>query len=100
MTLAPSYLVKKNIEHKIIKLFLKFKTLKNLVQLSSQDKQFCSYSLGKWDKESPDFEGELLLDLMDYDHYIFQQSYITNFFKFDYKLSLFIFISYIGKRKS
>ena len=80
------------------KLFLKFKTLKNLIQLSSEDKLFCSYSSGKWNEQPQDTEGELLLDLMDYDHYIFQQSYIANFFRLNYKLEP-VYYHFIAREK-
>ncbi len=59
----------------------KIKTFGYLFSLSKADNEFIKFSEGKWKKHELDgSDGELLVDQMFYDLYIFQLSYITNFF--------------------
>jgi hypothetical protein len=70
------------------KIFNKIRTLSYLVQLSEADEEFIRFSKEKWKhSKSSKNDGELLIDQMFYDLYIFQLSYITNFFFKKYNIS-------------
>ena len=62
-------------------LFKKITVLKELFFLSEQDKLFVNFSKQLWDKKDKNTNGELLVDQMFYDLYIFQLSYLTNYIK-------------------
>jgi hypothetical protein len=61
----------------------KLSTLKSLIFLSKGDKNFCEFAQKKWKTTSNDNDnkGTILVDLMFSEQYVFQISYLTNFFK-------------------
>ncbi|MDG2228698.1 MAG: hypothetical protein P8L74_01085 [Gammaproteobacteria bacterium] len=66
----------------------KIKTFGYLFSLSDADKKFIKFSKKQWRKNKyDDTDGELLVDQMFYDLYIFQLSYITNFFLEKYNIA-------------
>ena len=67
-------------------LFKKITVLKELFFLSEQDKLFVNFSKQLWDKKDKNTNGELLVDQMFYDLYIFQLSYLTNYIKKEHNL--------------
>jgi|TARA_B110000438_G_C15819942_1_gene653908 hypothetical protein len=71
------------------KTFNKIRTLGYLFQLSVPDKKFINFALKKWKKSNNiEPEGEILIDQMFYDIYIFQLSYITNYLQIKHNLHL------------
>lgn len=67
-------------------LYKKITVLKELFFLSEQDKLFVNFSKQLWDKKDKNTNGELLVDQMFYDLYIFQLSYLTNYIKKEHNL--------------
>ena len=58
----------------------KVKTLKYLLCLNPADKKFIEFSRQQWKKsKNIENDGEILVDQMFYDIYIFQLSYIINY---------------------
>ena len=66
----------------------KIKTFGYHFYLSKVDKKFINFSKKQWGKNKYHHtDGELLVDAMFYDLYIFQLSYITNFFLEKYNIT-------------
>jgi hypothetical protein len=66
---------------KIMPLLNKAKTLLSLLKLSKSDKVFCDFSKKKWNKNSfKKNKGEIITDFLIDDLYIFQISYLANYF--------------------
>jgi hypothetical protein len=63
--------------------FQKFLTLKELLFLTAQEKNFINFSRNKWNDipQPPPLNGHVLVDQMFYDFYIWELSYITNYLK-------------------
>ena len=62
----------------IYNIFQKLKTLKYLLFLSPADREFIYFSKEKWKSTNNyEYEGEILVDQMFYDIYIFELSYIS-----------------------
>jgi len=60
----------------------KLKLFKKLIFLTEGDKKFCHFSKNKWkSSRKSNYDGIVLVDFVTFEHYIYQSSYSTNYFK-------------------
>ena len=72
-----------------MKIIQKLKLLKKLIFLTKGDKKFCDLSKNKWKSaRKKNYDGVVLVDFVTFEHYIYQSSYTTNYFKINNNLDI------------